>query len=45
MGITIKNIPLSGPVKVFDKISNKTIFTGTEDVIPVNILHGRCMSR
>ena len=37
MSIMVKDLPLSGPVKVFDKVSEKTIFSGTEDTVPTGI--------
>jgi len=36
-GPMIREIPFSGPIKVFDKKSDTVIFSGTEDTIPVRI--------
>lgn len=36
--ITIEKIPFSGVIHVFDMTTNKTIFTGTEDTIPKDIM-------
>lgn len=36
--ITIERLPLLGVVKVFDTVRQETIFSGTEDVIPMRVL-------
>lgn len=36
--VTIKALPLSGVVRVFDKTTRSVVFSGTEDVIPEKIL-------
>ena len=36
-GIIVEHVPVSGAVKVYDRLSQKVIFSGTEDVIPTAI--------
>jgi len=35
--IIVEHVPVSGAVKVYDRLSQKVIFSGTEDVIPIAI--------